>query len=119
VGIPNFASVDEAVRAGAEAGVAVVLCSPEGKPQGVVDPSAIDRVPAPARATTPVTAVGYALAPGAYVPDTAAGQELIQYLAQLAGTEYAVVDAAGRVTGLLSQRDVVAVISGRPLRPAR
>jgi Zn-dependent protease len=119
VGIPNFASVDEAVRAGAEAGVAVVLCSPEGKPQGVVDPSAIERVPAPARATTPVTAVGYALAPGAYVPDTAAGQELIQYLAQLAGTEYAVVDAAGRVTGLLSQRDVVAVISGRPLRPAR
>jgi Zn-dependent protease len=119
VGIPNFASVDEAVRAGAEAGVAVVLCSPDGKPQGVVDPSAIERVPAPARATTPVTAVGYALAPGAYVPDSAAGQELIQYLAQLAGTEYAVVDAAGRVTGLLSQRDVVAAISGRPLRPAR
>lgn len=119
VGIPNFASVDEAVRAGAEAGTAVVLCSPDGKPQGVVDPSAIARVPASARASTPVTAVGYALAPGAYVPDTASGQELIQYLAQLTGTEYAVVDAAGRVVGLLSQRDVVAVISGRATRPAR
>lgn len=119
VGVPNYATVEEAVRAGAESGVAVVLCSPEGKPQGVVDPSAISRVPESARSTTPVTAVGYALAPGAYVPETAAGQELIQYLAQLAGTEYAVVDATGRVVGLLSQRDVVAVISGRPVRPAR
>lgn len=119
VSVPNYATVDEAVRAGAESGVAVVLCSPEGKPQGVVDPSAISRVPEAARSTTPVTAVGYALAPGAYVPETAFGQELIQYLAQLAGTEYAVVDSAGRVVGLLSQRDVVAVISGRPVRPAR
>lgn len=119
VSVPNYATVDEAVRAGAESGVAVVLCSPEGKPQGVVDPSAISRVPEAARSTTPVTAVGYALAPGAYVPETAFGQELIQYLAQLAGTEYAVVDSTGRVVGLLSQRDVVAVISGRPVRPAR
>ncbi|MDQ4491372.1 site-2 protease family protein [Sinomonas sp. ASV486] len=119
IGVPNYATVAEAVRAGAQSGVAVVLCSPDGKPQGVVDPSAIGRVPEPARGTTPVTAVGYALAPGAYVPDTAAGQELIQYLAQLAGTEYAVVDGAGRVVGLLNQRDVVAVISGRPVRPAR
>ncbi|GHG40323.1 peptidase M50 [Sinomonas cellulolyticus] len=119
VGVPNFATVEEAVRAGAEAGIAVVLCSPDGKPQGVVDPSAVSRVPEAARSTTPVTAVGYALAPGAYVPETAAGQELVQYLAQLAGTEYAVVDGSGRVVGLLSQRDVVSVISGRPVRPAR
>jgi CBS-domain-containing membrane protein len=93
-----------------------VLCAPDGKPQGVVDPSAVERVPPAARPTTPVTAVGYALAPGAYVPDTAGGQELVQYLAQLAGTEYAVVDAGGRVVGLLSQRDVVAAISGRQAR---
>ncbi|GAB3285657.1 hypothetical protein GCM10027449_31170 [Sinomonas notoginsengisoli] len=119
VGIANYATVDEAVRSGAESGVAVVLCSPDGKPQGVVDPTAIARVPDAARGTTPVTAVGYALAPGAYVPDTAAGQELIQYLAQLQGTEYAVVDSTGRVVGLLNQRDVVAVISGRPVRPTR
>lgn len=116
VGIPNYATVEQAVAAGAQEGVAVVLCAPDGKPQGVVDPSAVDRVPPAARRTTPVTAVGYALAPGAYVPDTAGGQELVQYLAQLAGTEYAVVDAGGRVVGLLSQSDVVAAISGRQAR---
>jgi Zn-dependent protease len=116
VGVPNFATVEQALQAGAAAGTAVVLCSPEGKPQGVVDPSAVARVPESARPTTPVTAVGYALAPGAYVPDTAGGQELIQYLAKLSGTEYAVVDATGRVVGLLNQRDVIAAISGRPAR---
>ncbi|WP_138413672.1 site-2 protease family protein [Sinomonas gamaensis] len=116
VGVPNFASVEQAVQAGAGQGTVVVLCAPDGKPQGVVDPAAIARVPHEARGVTPVTAVGYALAPGAYVPDTAGGQELVQYLAQLQGTEYAVVDAAGRVVGLLSQRAVVAAISGRPVR---
>ncbi|ASN51965.1 site-2 protease family protein [Sinomonas sp. R1AF57] len=116
VGVPNFATVEQALQAGASAGTAVVLCAPDGKPQGVVDPSAVARVPETAWATTPVTAVGYALAPGAYVPDTAGGQELIQYLAKLSGTEYAVVDGAGRVVGLLNQRDVVAAISGRPAR---
>ena len=116
VGVPNFATVEQALQAGASAGTAVVLCAPDGKPQGVVDPSAVARVPETAWSTTPVTAVGYALAPGAYVPDTAGGQELIQYLAKLSGTEYAVVDGAGRVVGLLNQRDVVAAISGRPAR---
>ncbi|GAB4100036.1 site-2 protease family protein [Sinomonas halotolerans] len=113
VGIPNSATVEQAVGVGALDGIAVVLCAPDGKPQGVIDPSAVERVPPALRATTPVTAVGYALAPGSYVPETAAGQELVQYLAQLSGTEYAVVDAAGRVIGLLTQRDVIAAISGR------
>ncbi|WP_428985721.1 site-2 protease family protein [Sinomonas terricola] len=116
VGVPNFASVEQAVQAGAGRGNVVVLCAPDGKPQGVVDPAAIARVPHEAWASTPVTAVGYALAPGAYVPETAAGQELVQYLSQLQGTEYAVVDASGLVVGLLSQRAVVAAISGRPPR---
>ncbi|WP_138442780.1 site-2 protease family protein [Sinomonas susongensis] len=116
VGVPNFASVDEALQAGAGQGVVVVLCAPDGKPQGVVDPAAIARVPDEARGNTPVTAVGYALAAGAYVPESAAGQELVQYLAQLQGTEYAVIDAAGRVVGLLSQSAVVSAISGRSAR---
>ena len=38
---------------------------------------------------------------GAYVPEWSRGQELIQYLAQLEGLEYAVVDRDGTVTGLL------------------
>ncbi|NUP74070.1 MAG: site-2 protease family protein [Sinomonas sp.] len=116
VGVPNFATVEQAIQAGAGRGIVVVLCAPDGKPQGVVDPAAVARVPEAARPSTPVTAVGYALAPGAYVPETAGGQELVQYLAQLQGTEYAVVDATGRVVGLLSQRTVVAAISGRPGR---
>lgn len=116
VGLSNVASVAQAVQAGAGQGLVVVICAPDGKPQGVVDPAAIARVPGEVQANTPVTAVGYALAPGAYVPENAAGQELVQYLAQLQGTEYAVVDTTGRVVGLLSQRAVVSAISGRPAR---
>ena len=45
--------------------------------------------------TTPATAVSHALSAGAYVPEWSQGQELIQYLAQLEGREYAVVDHNG------------------------
>jgi hypothetical protein len=58
--------------------------------------------------------VAHALAAGAYLPENAAGQELVQYLAQLAGSEYAVIDPRGQVTGVLRQAVVVAAITGKP-----
>ena len=47
------------------------------------------------------------------------GQELIQYLAQLDGQEYAVVDRDGTVTGLLRQSAVVGAITGKNPRGRR
>ena len=54
-----------------------------------------------------------ALAPGAYIPDAASGQELIAYLSKLEGSEYAVINREGAVVGLLRQDTVVAAITGR------
>ncbi len=100
-----------------EAGsAAVVLVGTNGRPEAVVDETALSSVPAGMAANTPASAVARALAPGAYVPAWAEGQELVQYLAKLAGSEYAVIDRRGQVTGLLHQATVVAAITGKQRR---
>lgn len=93
----------------------IVLFGADGRPAAVVDEYALAHVPPEAAASTPATAVSRALSQGAYVPDVAAGAELIQYLAQLPDSEYAVINLDGKVTGLLSQAKVVAAITGKPL----
>ncbi|WP_028278723.1 site-2 protease family protein [Arthrobacter sp. H5] len=95
-------------------GMAIVLTGPAGQPEAVVDAGALLSVPESQAEATPANAVARALAPGAYVPEWAEGQELVQFLARLAGSEYAVIDRQGRVTGLLQQAVVVAAITGRP-----
>ena len=90
-----------------------MLYRPDGRPAAVVDTGAVATVSAAAAATTPLTAVSYALGAGAYVPEWSRGQELIQYLAQLEGLEYAVVDRNGTVTGLLRQSAVLGALTGK------
>ena len=119
VGIPTTASVTEVRRQSMGGSRAVVVCGPDGRPQGVVDAGALAAVPDYAAGSTPATAVSYALAAGAYVPASSQGQELIQYLSQLDGHEYAVVDHQGTVTGLLAQNVVVAAITGKADRSNR
>ncbi|TLM87647.1 site-2 protease family protein [Pseudarthrobacter sp. NamE5] len=114
-GLPATATVEDALRHGGA--VSLVVCGPNGRPEAVVDAAALASVPAHAAASTPITAVSYALAPGAYVPEWSKGQELIQFLSQLEGRYYAVVDHNGKVTGLLSQDAVLAAITGKPRRP--
>ncbi|WP_255770225.1 site-2 protease family protein [Pseudarthrobacter sulfonivorans] len=118
VGIPATATVAD-IRRVATDGTAVVTCGPDGRPQGVVDLHALAAVPDFAAGSTPATAVSYALVAGAYVPEWSQGQELIQYLSQLEGREYAVVDHHGVVTGLLSQNAIVGAITGKPVRPRK
>ncbi|SEQ35255.1 Zn-dependent protease (includes SpoIVFB) [Arthrobacter sp. OV608] len=117
VGLPATASVQEALRMGASSSISVVVCAADGRPQGVVDPAALQSVPPAAAGTTPLSAVSYALAAGAYVPEWSKGQELLHFLSQLEGRHYAVVDHNGKVTGLLSQEAVLAAITGRRPRP--
>ncbi|WP_284988175.1 site-2 protease family protein [Arthrobacter sp. efr-133-TYG-120] len=116
VGIPNSATVAEVLRVAPYGTPAVVICGPDGRPQGLVDPHAAAAVPPSEVSTTFVTAVSTPLADGAYVPWTSSGQELIQYLAQLSGAEYAVVDERGTVMGLLRQQAVVTAITGKVAR---
>jgi Zn-dependent protease len=118
VGIPATATVADIRRLSTD-GTAVVTCGPEGRPQGVVDMRALAAVPDSAAVSTPATAVSYALVAGAYVPEWSQGQELIQYLSQLEGREYAVVDHHGTVTGLLSQNAIVSAITGKAVRPKK
>ncbi|MGG5172541.1 site-2 protease family protein [Pseudarthrobacter sp. J1738] len=113
IGVPNSATVADVLRMNDGGSLAVVLCAPDGKPQGVVDDAALAGVPAQSQASTPVTAVSFALSPGAYVPGAAAGEDLVHYLAKLEGRDYAVIDDAGRVTGLLRQQTVVSAITGK------
>ncbi|MBE4720212.1 site-2 protease family protein [Pseudarthrobacter sp. AB1] len=119
VGIATTATVEDIRRLSQDRFRAVVVCGPDGRPQGVVDTGALAAVPDDAAGSTPATAVSYALAAGAYVPESSQGQELIQYLSQLDGHEYAVVDHHGTVTGLLAQNVVVAAITGKADRSNR
>ncbi|MGP4031979.1 site-2 protease family protein [Pseudarthrobacter sp. 1C304] len=117
VGLPESATVADvlalAPHPATGAAPAVVLYRPDGRPAAVVDAGALATVPEGATAATPLTAVSYALGEGAYVPEWSRGQELIQYLGQLDGLEYAVVDRDGTVTGLLRQSAVVGALTGK------
>lgn len=95
---------------------ALVITAPTGQPWAVADPGALAQVPGQLAETTPVDAVARPLAPGAYVPEAAAGSELVEYLAKLQGSEYAVIDRDGAVVGLLTQATVVNAISAKPAR---
>ncbi|WP_026533411.1 site-2 protease family protein [Arthrobacter sp. H41] len=92
---------------------AIVLTGASGQPEAVVDTAALESVPDSAADTTPVSATARALPVGAYVPEWAEGQELVQFLARLEGNEYAVIDSRGSVTGLLHQKTVIQAITGK------
>ena len=113
--LPASTPVAEVRLAAAAAGprTALVLTAPTGQPEAIVDPGALAAVPEHLAAQTPAYAVARALAPGAYIPDAAVGQELISYLSKLEGSEYAVINREGTVVGLLRQDTVVAAITGR------
>jgi len=91
----------------------IILCSADGRPAAVVVEYALANVPPNLAGNTMAHSVARSLSPGAHIPGSAAGAELVQYLSQLPDTEYAVIDEGGRVTGLLSQARVVAAITGK------
>ncbi|WP_026550396.1 site-2 protease family protein [Arthrobacter sp. Br18] len=114
VGLPAVTPVGQArrmIRDAPEA--AIVLTGATGRPESVVDVAALASVPDTAADTTPISTTARALPPGAYVPESAEGQELVQFLARLEGNEYAVVDSRGVVTGLLRQKTVIDAITGK------
>lgn len=91
----------------------ILLCSPAGRPEAVVDRASVGSVPEALRSSTAAGTVARALAPGAVVAVSRSGRDLVTYLASLDGSEYAVVDDSGRIVGLLLQRTVVSAITGK------
>ncbi|WP_341393142.1 site-2 protease family protein [Arthrobacter sp. G119Y2] len=100
----------------AHPGAALVITAPTGQPWAVADTGALAQVPAHLAASTPVDAAARPLAPGAYVPEAAAGSELVEYLAKLQGSEYAVINRDGGVVGLLTQAAVLEAMSAKPAK---
>lgn len=116
VGLPDTASVLDVLRHSPRGAPAVVLYGPDLRPAAVVDESAAADVPEALAAATPATAVAYPLAAGAYVKEGDRGADLLSYLAQLQGSDYAVVNNAGTVTGLLRQLTVLNALTGKQTR---
>lgn len=116
IGLPAWSTVAHVLAASGNGRSETVVCGADGRPQGVVDAAAINAVPPAMADTTPITAVSRPLGKGAYVPGWSQGEELITFLSGVEGTEYAVVDSAGEVTGLLLQDDVLGAITGKRIR---
>ncbi|GAA3694307.1 hypothetical protein GCM10022377_03660 [Zhihengliuella alba] len=107
-------SVHRRAQAGVEpehGSVQLILVGRHGAPEAVVDQGSLAQVDPSVHGTTPASSVARALAAGAVVRQDAAGRPLLQYLASLAGSEYAVVDLRGRVVGLLRQERVVRALT--------
>lgn len=91
----------------------IILVDARGVPVGVVDAQAQGRVQPGQAAAIPALAVSRALGHGAIVTEDSDGRALIDYLASVDSAEYAVINAAGQVVGLLHQRDIVKAVTGR------
>ncbi|MFJ7749580.1 site-2 protease family protein [Arthrobacter sp. NPDC097144] len=117
VSVPSGSPVSRArEQVGTHADAALVITAPTGQPWAIADAGALALVPDHLADTTAVDAAARALAPGAYVPAEAAGSELVEYLAKLQGSEYAVIDRNGAVVGILTRDAVLNAISARPAR---
>ncbi|GAA4379176.1 site-2 protease family protein [Paeniglutamicibacter cryotolerans] len=111
--LPASATVAQIIERISMRGGRVVLVSPEGAPEAVVDEESLARVPEQLRDLSPGVSVARAFSPGAVVAAAASGRSLIDYLATITGAEYAVIDESGRIIGLLAQSRVVAAITGK------
>ena len=116
VGVPARAAVAEVASTADAAGAGeVVLVADDGRPVALVDRDAVGRVPRARWGAVPASSVARPLT-GPPLPRDAAGQRLVQLLAAAGGHPEAVtggevaavVDAAGRVVGVLRGADVVA-----------
>jgi Zn-dependent protease len=113
IGLSEASTVADVLRLSPEGRPAVVLYGSDRRPKQLVDHRYVSEVPRGTEEATPATAVSYKLDDGAYVLESDKGQELLQYLSKLNGSEYAVVDDQGQVTGLLHKGAVLDAITGR------
>ncbi|GAA2727955.1 peptidase M50 [Cellulomonas aerilata] len=113
--VPTTATLADAQRAAQAAGAGhVVVLDDHGRPVAYVDPAAAGAVPSASYPVTPVLGVCVPLPPGAVVDAAATGAVLAHEVNRVAPSSpvMALVDA-GRVTGLLFTRDVVAALRPR------
>ena len=105
--VPEDLPRAEAVRRAqeAEAG-SIVTVTPEGTPVGIVSEAAVTAMPAERRPWVAVSAVARTMEEGLTLPATVAGEDLILAISRRPAEEYLLVEADGRIYGVLSTADV-------------
>lgn len=111
--VPSDTPLSEALRRVEEAGAGgVVLTDADGRPVAVSREAAVSAVPAERRPWVPVSSVSAALDPRAAIPADLAGEPLLVAMTAYPASEYVVVEADGRLVGVLSTADVEAALTG-------
>ena len=114
VGVPANVSLGEALDAAGRVGARhIVLVGPDAAPVAIVEPTAVERVPAERAGQVAVASVARRIDPRAVVDVSLAGEPLLQALGSLPGEEFVVLDADRRVVGVLHARDVVDAVVPR------
>jgi Zn-dependent protease len=105
--VPEDLPLAEAVRRAqeAEAG-SIVTVTPDGTPVGIVSEAAVTAMPAERRPWVAVSAVARTMEEGLTLPATVAGEDLILAISRRPAEEYLLVEADGRIYGVLSTADV-------------
>jgi Zn-dependent protease len=105
--VPEDLPLAEAVRRAqaAEAG-SIVTVAPDGTPRGIVSEAAVTAMPADRRPWVAVSAVARTMEEGLTLPATVAGEDLILAISRRPAEEYLLVEADGRIYGVLSTADV-------------
>ena len=119
VGVPAALPLAQAVARAAEAGAgAIVVTDPDGAPLAVVSEAAVAATPEQRRPWVEVSTLARPLTDGLRLPSALGGRHLLDALQATPASEYLVVDAAGRCTGVLVTADVAAVVDPRTARRA-
>jgi Zn-dependent protease len=105
--VPSDLPLGEAVRRAQEAQAgSIVTVAPDGTPLGIVSEAAVSAMPEDRRPWVPVSTVARALEEGLTLPATVAGEDLVLAISRRPAEEYLLVEADGRIYGVLATADV-------------
>ncbi len=91
----------------------VVTQDAAGRPVGILNEAAVRATPDDRRPWVPVSAVARTLEPGLTLPADIAGERLLLAMQAAPATEYLLVEADGRVYGVLTAADVDAAFAAQ------
>lgn len=100
------------VRAESSGATAVVIGTPDGGVTAVMSGAAVDAIPASRRPWVPLSDACREATAELVLPDTLAGDALVDALRSNPTGEYIVVDEAGCLVGILATVDVLARVAG-------
>lgn len=105
--VPEDLPLAEAVRrAQEEQAGSIVTVALDGTPLGIVSEAAVLAMPEDRRPWVPVSAVTRAMEEGLTLPANVAGEDLILAISRRPAEQYLLVEADGRIYGVLSTADV-------------